>query len=191
MRHAAHGDLGHVLSGRRDSGPLTPPGERQAAALGRRLGAQGVQRIEASPRRRCRETAAALARRCGVDVRVDERLDEIDFGRWSGAAFDDLEADPGWTLWNRERALSAPPGGESLIEAQARAARWLESVRLGGETTVGVSHADVIKALVALLLGAPPQAFARMEVAPGSITALTLWPDGGGRLDRLNEVPDE
>jgi probable phosphoglycerate mutase len=53
---------------------------------------------------------------------------------------------------------------------------------------VGVSHADVIKAAVALTLGLSMRFHDRFEISPGSITTLAAGSDGL-RLLALNEVP--
>ena len=58
----------------------------------------------------------------------------------------------------------------------------------GAEAIVAVSHADVIKSVVALTLGLSMRAHDRFEVSPGSITTLTA--DAGGlRLHAINEAP--
>jgi exopolyphosphatase/guanosine-5'-triphosphate,3'-diphosphate pyrophosphatase len=54
--------------------PLTPRGLRQASELAETLAGAGIRRILASPFLRCRQTAAPLATRLGLRVRVDERL---------------------------------------------------------------------------------------------------------------------
>ncbi|CAM5610027.1 RNase H type-1 domain-containing protein OS=Streptomyces antimycoticus OX=68175 GN=SSPO_069470 PE=4 SV=1 [Streptomyces antimycoticus] len=87
-------------SGGTDPG-LSDVGRHQAERVAAALAARGtIQAIVTSPLRRCRETAEAVARRLGLDVRVEEGLRETDFGAWEGLTFaevkerhpDDLEA---------------------------------------------------------------------------------------------------
>jgi broad specificity phosphatase PhoE len=73
-----------VRHGRATAGWDTDPdpgldvlGREQAASLADRLGPLGPMPIVASPLRRCRETAAPLAARWGVEPRVDEAVAEI------------------------------------------------------------------------------------------------------------------
>ena len=69
VRHA-HSDPGDPDSLRR----LSARGREQARALGGRLAAVSPDAVVASPLLRARETAAAIAKAAGVDLRVDERL---------------------------------------------------------------------------------------------------------------------
>jgi phosphohistidine phosphatase len=69
VRHA-HSDPGDPDSLR----PLSARGRRQARELAERLASRAPDTILASPLLRARETAAAIAKAAGVDLRVDERL---------------------------------------------------------------------------------------------------------------------
>ena len=67
--------------GNRDDA-LTEEGRLQAERLGSALSGVGAERIVVSPRLRARETARPIARDCGLDPTVDDRLAEQSFGRW-------------------------------------------------------------------------------------------------------------
>ena len=54
--------------------PLSARGKEQARELAERLGAVEPDAVLTSPLLRARETAAAIAKAAGVDLRVDERL---------------------------------------------------------------------------------------------------------------------
>jgi phosphohistidine phosphatase len=54
--------------------PLTSTGREQARALGERLAPVAPAVVLTSPLLRARETAAAIARATGAELRVDERL---------------------------------------------------------------------------------------------------------------------
>jgi phosphohistidine phosphatase len=54
--------------------PLTAAGREQARAVGERLAAAAPSVVLSSPLLRARETAAAIARATGADLRVDDRL---------------------------------------------------------------------------------------------------------------------
>ena len=56
--------------------PLSPRGARQAEALRDLLAGDGLQRMVSSPAVRCIDTLRPLAESCGLDVAVDERLNE-------------------------------------------------------------------------------------------------------------------
>lgn len=179
VRHAAHGLLPHTLAGRMPGVALSDEGRAQAAALPARLGPVGA--VLSSPVQRALETAAALGR----PVAEAPGFEEIDFGRWTGLRFDALDADPAWHAWNAFRSLAACPGGETMHAAQSRALSALQGLR-GGEATVAVvSHADIIKAVLAAVLGVSLDRLDRFTVDPASISTVVLF-DGYARVERIN-----
>ena len=189
MRHAAHDRVDRVLCGRMPGVGLGEAGQRQAEALARRFACEGVDAVWTSPLQRARETAEPVAARLGLAARPCDALCEIDFGAWTGQAFDALRDDPRWRRWNEARGSERPPGGESMTEAQTRAAAEVERARAEHPDgrVVLVSHGDVIKAVIAGVLGLSLDAHARFEIAPASISALAVW-DGGGKVLSMNEA---
>lgn len=188
IRHAAHEQLGQVLSGRTAGVPLSEAGRAQAAALGERLAHEPLAAIHSSPVDRARATAAAIARASGAAVEVAAALDEIDFGAWAGMRFDALDADPAWSAWNTRRSTACPPGGETMATAQARAWGYVEGVaaRFAGRTVALVSHADVLKAVVARALGLSLDKLLAFDIDPASVSRMVMG-DWGARVMSLNE----
>jgi probable phosphoglycerate mutase len=192
VRHAAHDRVDRVLCGRMPGVGLGDAGRGQADALARRFAAAGGGRVDAvwtSPLQRARETAEPIAARLGLPARTSDALCEIDFGAWTGRTFEALRDDPRWRRWNEARGAERPPGGESMAEAQARALGGVERARAGHPdgSVVLVSHGDVIKAVLAGVLGLSLDAHARFEISPGSVSALAVW-DGGGKVLSMNEA---
>jgi probable phosphoglycerate mutase len=120
---------------------------------------------------------------------MEDALIEIDFGAWNGRRFDSLQGDPEWQRWNAHRGAARPPGGESMGEVQGRTMRWATHAagRHPDAAIVAVSHGDVIKAMVAAVLGLPLDHYARFDIDPASLTTIILWRDGA-RLLRMNEA---
>jgi probable phosphoglycerate mutase len=81
------------------------------------------------------------------------------------------------------------PNGEALREVQFRAVQILEtlSARHENDTIVVVSHADLIKLVVAHYLGVHIDLFQRIVISPASITILGLANNGLVRVVRLND----
>src|SRR3954465_15256078 len=96
VRHAAHAELGTLLSGRRRDVALSREGLEQAAIVADLLSTAPLAAIYSSPRERAWYTARDIAEPHGLKVGVAEGLDEVDFGDWSGRSFAELEGDPGW-----------------------------------------------------------------------------------------------
>ncbi len=167
--------------------PLSAEGLAQAAALADALAARPIRAVLSSPVQRAQETAAPIAARHGLPVLTDAGLDEIDFGAWTGMTFDALVSDPAWDVWNRCRSLAPTPGGETMAAAQARALAAVARARtvVGDGEAVLVGHSDVLKAVLACLLGTPLDLLQRIELAPASRSTVVLW-DGGGRVDGVN-----
>jgi broad specificity phosphatase PhoE len=191
VRHAAHADLGRRLTGRARGVNLTPAGERQAKAVAECLARERLDLIQTSPRERARQTAGAIAARCGAPVEVAEAIDEIDFGEWTGRDYAGLEDEPPWREWNERRSEARCPGGESMAEAADRItahAAALARSRPGARIAL-VSHADMLRGLVSRVLGLPLDNMLRFEIAPASVSRLEIGNHGGCVLG-LNETAE-
>jgi broad specificity phosphatase PhoE len=138
--------------------PLDRPGAMQPVDLGR------ISSFRTGPELRCRQTAAAL----GWDCTVDPALADLDFGEWRGQTLSEVSD----TSWLTDLS-AAPHGGESVHDLLARVSAWLDGLRGTGERVAAVTHPAVIRAAVVHVLGAPAQAFWRMDVVPLSFTRLS------------------
>jgi broad specificity phosphatase PhoE len=121
---------------------------------------------------------------------VDEpALAECDFGRWRGRTLAEVHAaDPeGVAAWMND-PRSRPHGGESLSELADRVALWLDQQAELNGTAVAITHGGPVRAAVVRALGAPLDAFWRLDAAPLAITELHSN-DGRWRLVRLNWRP--
>ncbi len=187
VRHGEAEEQTQRLNGRAPGVRLTRRGRLQAEAVGLALKNRGVGVIYTSPAARAAETAGIIADITGAPIETQESLAEVDFGDWSGRPFASLEGDAAWRSWNADRGRAHTPGGEGMIEVQARAQRWLASTLAREEQNiVAVSHGDVIKALVAAVIGLPLHFYDRFDIATGSLTTLRQA-RGDLTLERLNE----
>jgi probable phosphoglycerate mutase len=188
IRHAMHSDYGERFSGRADGIGLSDAGKAQAKSLGERLAAEPLAAISASPRERTRATAAAIAEHQKLPVITEAAIDEIDMGEWTRARIDLLRGDPAFAFWNDQRGSASPPGGEPFAAVAERVIAFAARTATAhdGRTIAVVSHADVIKALVASALRLHLDHVLRFEVGPASVTRL-VWGDWGARLIALNE----
>lgn len=136
------------------------PGATAAAEIARALElTPPLARVIASPARRCRGLAEALAARDGVALELDGRLWELDFGAWEGRRWWDIprsESDP----WSEDPWHLAPPGGETFAALHARVA---SVIRAATPQTAFVTHAGPIRAARMALTGAN---FARVFADP-------------------------
>lgn len=189
IRHAAHGLLGRVLAGRMPGVHLSAEGQAQAEALAKSLAGLPVTALYCSPLERARQTAAPLSRVWNVESQAYDEIQEIDFGEWTGASFDALSADPRWEYFNTFRSGSGAPGGERMLDVQARMVAAVDRLRHrhpeGHVALVG--HADPIKAVLAHYLGVHLDLFQRLEISPASVTGVELA-DWGPRILYVNRT---
>lgn len=130
--------------------------------------------LYSSPLRRCSVLAQALEPR----VIYDSRLAEMDFGSWElqpweqiGAATLDAWIDSGYD--------SHPHGGESLQQFRERVLDWAGALD-GAQPVVAVTHAGVIRMLLAWVRGRPVHECLRLPIPFASVTRLQLPLRAGG-----------
>ncbi|MFF1346928.1 bifunctional RNase H/acid phosphatase [Streptomyces sp. NPDC058322] len=172
---------------------LSATGRHQAECIARSLADRGtVEEIVSSPLRRCRETAAAVAARLGLEVRIEEGLRETDFGAWEGLTFAEVRERYGADLdaWLASAKVAPTGGGESFAEVARRvsATRDRLTTCYAGRTVLLVTHVTPIKTLVRLALGAPPEAMFRMELSAASVSAVAYYADGNASVRLLNDT---
>ncbi|MEU3503936.1 bifunctional RNase H/acid phosphatase [Streptomyces hundungensis] len=172
---------------------LSAVGRGQAERVAAALAEHGtVQAIVSSPLRRCRETAAAVAARLGLDVSIEDGLRETDFGAWEGLTFgevrerypDDLDA------WLGSAKAAPTGGGESFATVARRVAAARDRVIAAHprRTVLVVTHVTPIKTLVRLALGAPPESLFRMELSAASVSTVAYYGDGNASVRGLNDT---
>jgi alpha-ribazole phosphatase len=123
--------------------------------------------VWSSPLQRCRRLAELL----NPNLIVDERLMEMDFGAWEGRSWDDIPR-PELDAWAADVAGYAPPGGESPFALQQRALDFVAALKV--QEAVIVTHAGVIRTLLAHWQGLPPARWTELVFGYGSCTRVVL-----------------
>lgn len=181
VRHGQTPTTGATLPGRATGLHLADEGVAQAEAAAQRIAAlEGVAAVYASPLERTRETAKPIARALKLRVRQSPGLIECDFGAWTGRKLADLRKKPEWKKVQRYPSGFRFPRGESFAQMQSRALDTVQRLVAAhpGQTITAVSHADVIKAIVASATGTHLDLFQRIVVSPCSVTAILYTPTG-------------
>lgn len=137
--------------GQEDS-PLTKAGRMQAAAVAARLAHQGIDALYTSDLGRASTTAEAISAACQVPLTSDERLRERHAGGFQGLLLSEAQDRyPDHFLADRPPTpQTAPPGGESALQVQARVSPLLEEIRQrhDRQRVVLVTHGGVIRTLL-------------------------------------------
>jgi probable phosphoglycerate mutase len=175
-----------VWVGARTDLPLVPTGLRQAEAVAAGLRAAGLvpDRIYAGPLRRTAETAAVIARDCGLAphaVTTSAALREIDYGAWEGRSNAAIRAEAGDAAidgWQRRSIW--PEGMGWSPDETAILAAWadlLATLRrdMPATATVAIVSSNGIFRLVAKAVGIAP---AEAKMATGAVSHL-VERDGG------------
>jgi probable phosphoglycerate mutase len=178
-----------ILVGRMKGVPLSRRGEQQANELARLLAGRPITAVHSSPQQRATQTAAPIAQRLGLPLIMDEAIDEIDVGEWTGRSFISMQSDPLWDEWNRARGSARPPRGESMAELQRRVVDRLHEIcdaDPNGQRVL-VSHAEPIRAAVLHAGGLALDDFHRIEIPPASVSIIVAAA-GGLRLTALGKT---
>jgi probable phosphomutase (TIGR03848 family) len=181
VRHGRTGaNRDGVLAGRSPGVGLDETGQAQARTLALRLAGLPLAAVVTSPLQRCLETVGEVLRsRDGAVHQVDDRLAECDYGDWTGRSLKELARDPLWKVVQAHPSAVRFPRGESLRAVQARAVEAVRDHDARVARTAGpdvpwvvVSHADVIKAVLADALGLHLDQFQRLVVDPCSVSVV-------------------
>ena len=192
VRHGHTDALGRTLTGRAPGVELNAHGHASAEAAARAMAGLRVDRVLTSPQPRTRQTAAHFAAVLGIAVETSGALDEVDFGAWAGQDFAALDGKPAWRRWNRLRSLAPSDGGETMLAVQARVTALVQQLHQAGPhgAFLLVSHADVLRALLAHLLGAPIDLMQRLDLSPAGRSIVTVT-DDDIRIEAVNVTPAE
>lgn len=109
--------------------------------------------IVTSPTARARSLAEAIARELGgMALHVEPRIRELDFGRWEGRRWTDLEKEdgPAFSAWMNAWQEARVPGGEGAPDLVSRVRAVLSELSETGASHLLVTHAGPIRVLRSL-----------------------------------------
>lgn len=169
---------------------LNDEGKAQAEALGKRLAEVPITQIYASPLERTMETAASVQQHHPkLQIQPNEAIGEVRYGDWEGKEISVLQKRKMWHVVQEYPSRAYFPNGETMRGVQIRAVNEIErlAAQHPRELVAVVSHADLIKMILAHFLGMHLDAFQRIVVSPASISTLML---GYGRpyIGTMNDV---
>jgi broad specificity phosphatase PhoE len=167
------------VMGQRDV-PLNAEGINQASAAAQALAGTQLAEVLSSPLLRAMQTADIIAGQFGIEVARDPRLLDFRVGKWEGMSYAEVAASPDYQRFLADPLSTAIPGGEDLRQIRERAVGAVEQALAdapAGESVAIVTHAGVLRVLLAHYLGSPPANYHRLRVAPGSISVLSFASD--------------
>lgn len=166
-----------TFAGARDL-PLNERGEKQRAAVAKRLQCEKIDAVYASTLQRAFQTGQSIGALHGLGVTGLDALKEVDYGDWEGLGEDDILRDHAqlWQARVRDPWNVAPPGGESYSMLWARLEPAWKRIIEGnkGKTVVVVGHNGSLRVLLCELLGAPPANARRLSIGNASLTKVQI-----------------
>ena len=172
---------------------LSDEGRWQAAQLGERLRDQGIRAVYCSPLSRAADTAAIVAKPCGLGPIERDGLREISHGHWEGLTRIEVEQlFPGeYAAWEEDPFTFAPEGGESGVAVLARALPAIREIVTShvGQRVLVVSHKATIRLLLSSLLGFDARGYRdRLDQAPACLNVLDFKDAVRARLMLFNDT---
>lgn len=169
--------------------PLSAHGQMQAKLVCARLAAEGVDAIYVTTLRRTAQTAAPLAERTGLDMRVEPDLREVYLGEWEGGRYRKMVAD-GHPVAQRmfaEERWDVIPGGEALAPFADRVGAGILRIVAAhpGKRVAVFTHGGVIGQAVAFATGSRTFAFTSADNA--SISRIAAF-DGRWLVRAFNDT---
>lgn len=122
--------------------------------------------VYSSPLQRCLQLAESFQQ----PITVDDRLQEVNFGDWEGCRFDDIDQEK-LVNWTENFVTQPPPNGESFGDLCRRISSFwdeLTTKQPAGQVLL-ITHAGVIRALLANVLQLPPANAFKFRVDAGSV----------------------
>jgi probable phosphomutase (TIGR03848 family) len=186
-----------VLAGRTPEVALDEHGQAQAQTLVGRLAQVPLAALVSSPLQRCQDTLAPLVQARALEVTVDDRFVEMDYGDWTGRELRILGKEALWKVVQAHPSAVVFPGGEGMAAMQARAVAAVREwdAKLTAEHGAAVlwlvcTHGDLVKAVLADALGVHLDGFQRIVAHPCSISAVT-YTETRPFVQRINDCGDD
>ena len=155
---------------------LSARGLEHAREIASALAGEPFGAIYTSPLERCRRMAEILAGGRTCPVEVADALREMDLGECEGCRYEDLAAryPDIFREWMERPASVRWPGGETFLELRERAVAAIGGMRqqYAGQSIAVVTHAGVVRAMVAGALGIAPDGIFRIGQRYGGISLI-------------------
>ena len=184
LRHGqAENNTNRVLAGRRPGVPLTLTGLEQSEKIAKFLKPFNISTIYSSPIERAKKTAEIVSEHNSLEIKTDERLIELDMGKFTGMPYDEIfEKHGNVFLKFYEGDLEiAHNGVETFIELKKRILDMVDFVirEHNDENVLLVTHMDPIKALISTIMGLQANSLFELIIENAS---LTVFKEEQGKL---------
>jgi len=177
LRHGqAENNTKRILAGRTEGIPLTKIGIEQAEQIGKYLKPIGISAIYSSPIERANNTAKIVAESNSIDYKLDERLTELDMGKFTRMPYDEIFAKHGnvFLKFYSNDPIISEHNVETFPHVQKRVMDMLDYTieKHDQENVILVTHMDPIKSVIAKVIDLKPLSLFELIIANCSLTII-------------------
>ena len=174
LRHGqAINNTERILAGRTPGIPLTEKGLDQAQKAAKFLEDMNISAIYSSPIERAKNTAEIVGNHNSVDVRIDDRLIELDMGKFTGMPYEQIFSNHGnvFMKFYKGELEIAHNGVETFADVKKRVLSIVDHVLEShpNENVVLVTHMDPIKAMLSTVMSLSPENLYELIIANASL----------------------
>jgi len=177
LRHAqAENNTKRILAGRTKGVHLTKVGIKQAESIAKYLKPLDISAIYSSPIERASHTAEIVAKNNSLDYELDDRLTEIDMGKFTHMNYDDMFAKYGniFLKFYENDPVIAEHEVETFPNVQRRVLDMVNHVveKHKNENVILVTHMDPIKSMLSIVMDLKPKTLFELIIANASLTII-------------------
>ena len=177
LRHGqAENNVKRILAGRTDGVHLTKTGIEQAERIAKYLNPLDISAIYSSPIERAKHTAEIVAENNSLDYQLDDRLTEIDMGKFTLMNYDDMFAKYGnvFLKFYQNDPVIAEHRVETFPDVRKRVLDIVDYVikKHGNQNVVLVTHMDPIKSILSVVMDLNPKTLFELVIANASLTII-------------------
>ena len=177
LRHGqAENNTKRILAGRTEGVPLTKIGIEQAEQIGKYLKPIDISAIYSSPIERADNTAKIVAESNSIDYKLDERLTELDMGKFTRMPYDEIFAKHGnvFLKFYSNDPIISEHNVETFPHVQKRVMDMLDYTikKHDQENVLLVTHMDPIKSVIAKVMDLKPLSLFELIIANCSLTII-------------------
>jgi len=177
LRHAqAENNAKRILAGRTEGIHLTKTGIEQAERIAKYLKPLDISAIYSSPIERASHTAEIVAKSNSLDHNLDDRLTEIEMGKFTRMNYDDMFAKYGniFLKFYENDPVIAEHEVETFPQVQSRILDMVNHIveKHKNENVILVTHMDPIKSMLSTVMGLKPKTLFELIIANASLTII-------------------
>jgi len=192
LRHAqAENNTKRILAGRTKGVHLTKTGIEQAERMAKYLEPLDISAIYSSPIERANHTAEIVAKSKSLRCELDDRLVEIDMGKFTRMNYDDMFAKYGniFLKFYDNDPVIAEHEVETFPEVQRRVLDMVNYIveKHKNENVILVTHMDPIKSMLAKVMDLRPKTLFELVIENASLTIINEQ-DGKFSLSAINAM---